>query len=152
VVVEPKLEPAGLEFVGHPVAVNRQRLTALVDAGFVPCLAPICLSRATTQLYNVNADPVAAAVAEGTGAKALLFITNVGAVLRDGQPLAELTLLEVENLISQGVIADGMIPKVRAACAAVETGVARVVITDLAGLQSWLTGGVAGPVSWRTKL
>ena len=144
VVVAHKTEPPGLEWVGHPVRVHAERLRALVGAGFVPCLAPICLAESGSQLYNVNADPVAAAVAASVQARALIFVTNVGAVLRDGQPLPQLTMTEVEPLISEGVISGGMIPKVRAACEALCTGVTRVVITDLAGLRRQLAGESAG--------
>lgn len=144
VIVEPKTEPPGLEWVGHPVEVNAPRIQALVQAGFVPCIAPICISRKGTQLYNVNADPVAAAVAAGTQARTLVFVTNVRAVLKDGQPLSHLTPEQTEELIAQEVIVGGMIPKVRAALEVLAMGVASALITDLEGLRHWLVGETAG--------
>ncbi|MDQ7030099.1 MAG: acetylglutamate kinase [Ardenticatenia bacterium] len=140
-----KLVHAGgdLGWVGKPVAVNAGRLDALLNAGFVPCLAPVSLG-ADGRLYNVNADHVAQAVAAALEAEALVFLTNVPGVLADGELCAQLTPAEVEQLIQQGTITDGMIPKVRSACRAVGAGVRVVVITDLAGLRAWARGEPAG--------
>lgn len=129
--------------VGKPVGVAVERLRALLDGGFVPCLAPISRSTAG-KLFNVNADTVAQAVAVGLEANTLIFLTNVAAVLRDGEPLTTLTPQQVEQEIADGTIIGGMIPKTRGAVAAVEAGVKRAVITNLAGLQAITAGDAAG--------
>ncbi len=137
VTAEKLAHPGGdLGWVGRPVAVNAGRLRALLEAGFVPCLAPISRG-ADGRLYNVNADHVAQAVAAALGAEALVFVTNVPGVLREGRVLPRLTPDDVDAFIEDGTITDGMIPKVRSACQALEAGVRAVVITNLKGLQAW---------------
>jgi acetylglutamate kinase len=135
-------DPA-LGHVGRPAHVRADRLRALLDAGFVPCLAPICVSEQGA-LLNVNADHVAQAVAQALQAEALIFVTNVPGVLRDGQTVAHLEPAEVDALIASGVLQGGMVPKTRAACAAVTGGVRRVLIADVAGVARWLDGERAG--------
>lgn len=144
VTVEKLAHPGGdLGWVGRPVAVEAVRLRALLEAGFVPCLAPI--SRGVDgQLYNVNADHVAQAVAAALQAEALVFLTNVPGVLRNGQVMPRLTPEDVEILIKEGTVTEGMIPKVRSACQALEAGVRAVLITNLEGLRAWGQGVEAG--------
>lgn len=144
VIAEKMRHPEGdLGRVGRPVEVNATRLRALQAAGFVPCLAPICVSR-EGDLLNVNADQVAQAVAAALDARALVLLTNVPGVRVDGEVQARLGPAEVERLIASGAIAGGMIPKVRAAVGAVQAGVRAVLITDLAGCSRWLDGEAAG--------
>lgn len=129
--------------VGKPVAVAADRLRTLLKNDFLPCIAPI--SRGVDgQLFNVNADTVAQAIAVALQAEMLIFLTNVPAVLRDGEPITTLTPDEVEQEIANGVIIGGMIPKTRGAVAAVQAGVQRAIITNLTGLQAIAAGGSAG--------
>jgi acetylglutamate kinase len=132
-----------LGFVGEPVQVDAARLRALVEAGFVPCIAPICASP-EGQPYNVNADVVAAAVAGALDAQALAFVTASPGVLEDRAVLPRLTPPDCERLIEARVITDGMVPKVRAACDALAGGVRRTLILDLPGLAAWASGRPAG--------
>lgn len=132
-----------LGWVGTPIAVHAERLRALLGAGFVPCLAPISLD-AAGDIYNVNADHVAQAIAAGTEAEALVFLTNVPGVLRAGERIERVTPADAAVLIEEGVIVGGMIPKVRSAAAALKAGVRRVLITDLEGLSAWVRGDSAG--------
>lgn len=125
-----------LGWVGEPTAVDGARLKALLGAGFVPCLAPISLGE-DGRLYNVNADTVAAAVATALDAPALVMVTAAPGVLDNGVVLTRLTPPRIENLITNGIIRDGMIPKTRAACDALANGVRRILIVDLAGLAGW---------------
>ena len=129
--------------VGQPVAVHAERLRRLLGNDFLPCLAPISRG-ADGQLFNVNADTVAQAIAVGLEAETLIFLTNVPAVLRNQKPISTLSPDEVEEEIANGVIISGMIPKTRAAVEAVQAGVQRAVITDLTGLQAIAAGGTAG--------
>lgn len=125
-----------LGWVGQPTAVDAQRLQALLHAGFVPCLAPISLGE-DGRLYNVNADTVAAAVAAALDAPALAMVTATPGVLDGGNVIPRLTPSRIDDLINNGIIRDGMIPKTRAACDALAAGVRRVLILDLAGLAGW---------------
>ena len=129
--------PRDLGWVGEPSTVRHEVLHDLVKAGFVPCLAPISLGDDGC-VYNVNADTVAAAIAAALGAPALVMLTAAPGVLRDGQIIPTLTPHRIERLITDGVIRDGMIPKTRAACAALARGVRSTRIIDLAGLTAWV--------------
>lgn len=122
-----------LGWVGHVDAVKREALNALLALDAVVILSPISADT-TGQLYNVNADHVAQAVARTLGAGELVFVTNVPGVLRDGQVISHLTHQAAEDLMRNGVIFGGMIPKVRAALEAIADGVGAARITNLAGL------------------
>ncbi len=119
--------------VGEVTAVNEEALLQLLDLGLVPVLSPVSIGE-DGLTYNVNADHVATAVARAVEATRLLFVTNVPGVQVAGRTVRALTLSQVEELISAGVINGGMIPKVRSATDAVAGGVRQAVITDLAGL------------------
>jgi len=127
-----KYEPDGINLgrVGRVVEVQADRLMPLLAAGFVPVISPISLGRDGLS-YNVNADHAAEAVALALQAAGLVFITNVRGVLIAGQPLRVLPVDQVEELIGEGFITGGMIPKVRAAAAAVNRGLATAIITDI---------------------
>ncbi len=120
--------------VGRVVGVRTEVFTRLLDDNVTPVLSPICYG-ADGSIFNVNADHVAMAVAIQMSAEALVFVSNVPGVLRQGELLARLTAAEVEALIDDKVIVDGMIPKVRSALEAVAGGVPEVRITNLAGLK-----------------
>ncbi len=130
-----KLEhPNGdLGWVGRVESVRSEVFTQLLDAGVTPVLSPICWG-STGDVFNVNADHVAAAVAQALSADLLLFVSNVPGLLADGKLVATLTPADAESLIEDGVIVGGMIPKVRSAMLALSNGVKAVRITDLAGL------------------
>ena len=133
--VEKMVHPAGdLGQVGRIVEVHPEGLEALTRQGVVPVISPISLGL-DGQAYNVNADHAALAVAAALGAESLVFLTNVPGVLIDDQPVPHLTAPEAEDLIANGIIVGGMIPKVRSALEAVAAGVSRAVITDLDGLR-----------------
>jgi acetylglutamate kinase len=104
-------------------------LEALLDHGLVPVVAPLALD-AAGEICNVNADEAAAGLALALGA-GLVLLTDADGVL-DGRGLriARLDRQRAEALIAEGVIGSGMVPKVRAALEAVESGGVEVVIAD----------------------
>jgi acetylglutamate kinase len=129
-----KKHPNGdLGFVGEAVAVHADILHHLLNHELTPVISPISLGT-DGQTYNVNADEAAAAVAKGLQAELLDFVSNVPGVQHDGDVITDLTWNQCEALIDAGVIAGGMIPKVRAALDAVEKGVSSARIVDLGGL------------------
>lgn len=140
------VEPDGgaLGAVGSPIEVETSRLRALLDAGFLPCIAPVSYSEDSYEILNVNADEVAAAVAVALPADRLIFLTNVPAVRIEGRDATRLDPPAIERAIASGEIAGGMIPKCRGAIEALERGVERVVITDLEGLGALARGERAG--------
>lgn len=130
-----KLEHSGgdLGHVGTIRFVNTECLLDLLRLGFTPVVSPISLG-CDGSVYNVNADHAALAVACALGVNEMIMLTNVPGVLLDGAVVPELRQAEAEAQIASGAISGGMIPKVRSALEAVQAGVARVRITDLAGL------------------
>ncbi len=109
--------------VGKISAVNTSLLFALMSRHLTPVVSPVATSESGP--LNVNADDVAAAIA-GCMGEPLVYLTDVPGVLADpADPESRIPLLagdEVESLIAEGAIAGGMIPKVRAALAAIEYG------------------------------
>ena len=127
--------PAGdLGQVGRIVEVRETVFKRFLEDGVTPVLSPICYGP-DGSIFNVNADHVARAVAIALQADTLVFVSNVPGVLRDQELLPHLTSAEVEQLIEEKVIIEGMIPKVRSALEAVNGGVAAVKITNVAGLK-----------------
>jgi acetylglutamate kinase len=131
-----KIVPEGdLGRVGEIHEVRTELLEALLSRSMTVVLSPISLG-ADGAAYNVNADEAAAAVAEALSAQSLELISNVPGVLRDDEPLGRLSPSQSARLIEIGVISGGMIPKVRAALAAVDRGVTEARIVDLVGLSA----------------
>jgi acetylglutamate kinase len=131
--VEKQAHPEGdLGRVGSPVAVRAEVLRGMVGATVVPVIAPISLG--PEGAYNVNADEVAGAVAAALGDADVVFVTNVPGVLVGGSVAPRLSRAEILDLIGDGTISGGMIPKVRAALTALNAGVRAARITNLMGL------------------
>lgn len=119
-----------LGFVGSPSRVNRQVLDTLATGKLIPVIAPVCPGE-NGETFNVNADTFAGAVAGALRAKRLLFLTDVPGVLdADGQLVRELTVGQAKDMIADGTISGGMIPKVETCLAALEQGVQSVVILN----------------------
>lgn len=120
--------------VGEITGVRGDVLTAMLAQGITPVIAPLALGDDGGP-FNVNADHAAAAVAQAVGAEQVVFLTNVRAVLVNGEPQPSISQHEAEQLIADGTIFGGMIPKVKTALHAVDLGIPRAVITDLPGLR-----------------
>ncbi len=122
----PKGEDLGL--VGEVQEVNADPLLGILERGMIPVVASIGLGY-DGRSYNVNADWVAAALAEELGAAKLLLLTDVEGVRdRDGRLLTRLPVGEAEGLLGDGTASSGMIPKLQAACRAARAGVAVHII------------------------
>ena len=122
-------------FTGEVITVDAWQLQTYLQAGIHVVLAPICAGDGTS--LNVNADHVAGAIAGELSARRLIFLSNIPGVLdAKGNVIPSLTPQGVEELIAEGVITDGMIPKVHMATQALHQGTHHSVITDLAGLQN----------------
>ncbi|MEM7288818.1 MAG: acetylglutamate kinase [Pseudomonadota bacterium] len=101
-----------LGFVGEPKEVDSTVLDLVIEAGLIPVVAPVCFGK-DGKTYNVNADTFAGTLARALDAKRLLFLTDVEGVLDgDGKLIKELSEKEARNLIDDGTINGGMIPKV----------------------------------------
>jgi len=132
--VRPLVHPAGdLGRVGEITSVDLTVVGLLLGQGMVPVISPISLGP-EGKSYNVNADHAAMALARALGARSLAFVTNVPGVLIEGRVAPRLTAAEAQTWMERGIIAGGMVPKVRAALEVVAAGVAEARIVDLAGL------------------
>ncbi len=116
--------------VGEVESINKSVIDMLVKSGFIPVIAPICLKNYGAS-YNINADLVAGKVAEILNAEKLMLLTNVGG-LQDskGEVLTGLNIDRVDQLIADGTIYGGMLPKIRCALEAVKAGVSFAHIID----------------------
>ncbi len=120
-------------YVGKITRVEAQVLEMFLERGIVPVISPISLGE-RGMTYNVNADHAALAVAQALGAAMLVFITDKPGVMIGDKLARQLTAEGAEELIAQGHIFGGMIPKVRSAIEALKGGVSRAYITDIDGL------------------
>ena len=119
-----------LGFVGEPDTVNARVLDTFLKSDVIPVIAPVASGR-NGETYNINADTMAGAIAAATQARRLLLLTDVpGVIGPDKKLLTSLTAKEVKELIADGTISGGMIPKVTTCLEAVENGVAAAVILD----------------------
>ena len=118
-----------LGFVGEVESVDPMPVQTLIDQGYIPIIAPLGQGPDDTCL-NINADLVAAHLAGALNAEKLIFLSNVVGICRkDGTLISELGELEAKQLIEDGVISGGMIPKV-SACLDALLAVPRVHIVD----------------------
>jgi acetylglutamate kinase len=125
----PRKKPAGLKFVGEIERVNVSTFVTLGEGGFVPVIAPLGVTE-EGQFLNINADTVAGELAKALLARHFLLLTDVPGVQdKDGEVLPNLTAARARQLIRNGTISGGMIPKVTACLDALE-GVPTAHIVD----------------------
>ena len=126
--LEPPEEDIG--YVGEVVDVNTDLINTLVERGYIPVIAPVGVGD-DGKAYNINADVSASEIAYRLKAEKVIFMTDTEGVKdRDGKLIPTLTKEETLNLIHQGVIKGGMIPKVKYALKALEMGVKKVHIIN----------------------
>ncbi len=131
--------------VGRVVKTNADLLQLLTANGYLPVVACVAGDK-VGRVYNVNADQMAVAIASGFAARRLLFLTDVEGVKdASGEIFTSLTASECHSLISTGVATGGMQAKLNAACHALSSGVASVVIAPgtLPGACQRILGGEA---------
>lgn len=120
-----------LGFVGKPVEMNVQIIRDLYTAGLIPVIAPVATGMADNETFNVNGDTAAGVIAGALKADRLLLLTDVSGVKdKDGNIITQMSPEDVRDLIADGTIAGGMIPKTETALKAIEEGVRAVVIID----------------------
>ena len=119
-----------LGFVGDVVSINRDVIDLMIASNFIPVIAPLGVDD-EGNTYNINADVVAGKVAEFMLAEKLILLTNIKGVLdKAGNVATGLTLSKVDEMIADGTISGGMIPKISYALEAVKNGVKSAVIVD----------------------
>lgn len=116
--------------VGDIVGIDPAVVKALQDDQFIPVVSPIGYGE-QNESYNINADVVAARLATVLQAEKLLMLTNIRGVLdKSGELLTELTPQRIDELVRDGTISGGMIPKIAGALDAAKSGVNAVHIID----------------------
>ena len=116
--------------VGEVVSINREVIDIAVKGDLIPVIAPIGVGE-DNETYNINADLVAGRLAEELNAEKLILLTNVpGLEDSNGHLISRLEASQVEQLIADGTISGGMLPKVNCALSAVQNGVNTSQIID----------------------
>ncbi len=119
--------------VGEITDVNTKPILMALDNGYIPVIATVACG-ADGQVYNVNADTAAAAIAAALGAENLILMTDIAGLLRDRNDpetlIPSVSISEVQNLKKQGIISGGMIPKIDCCVEAIRRGVKKAVIID----------------------
>ncbi|MFV0341844.1 MAG: acetylglutamate kinase [Anaerocolumna sp.] len=134
ITVEKKLvNGQDIGYVGNVTEINPELINTLIDNNFIPVISPIGLGE-NYHAFNINADDAACAVATAIGAEKLAFLTDIEGVYTDPKDkdtlISVLTLDKADELIQDGFIGGGMLPKLKNCIDAVRNGVSRVHILD----------------------
>jgi acetylglutamate kinase len=144
------IDPSRLGYVGALHRVDVELLSYLLQGGYVPVISPVsrnaCAGASTTDslgdadALNVNGDDAAAALAVALAAVELLLVVDVRGVMSDGAVIPRLTTSVARELIESGTAAGGMRAKLEAALSALDGGVERVRIADIAAIDDATRG------------
>ena len=120
--------------VGDITEVDPKVIHDAIHDDFIPVISTVAQGTDAETSYNVNADTAAAKIAVALGAEKLILLTDVRGLLRDKEDentlISQVRLPEVPELVGQGIISGGMIPKVQCCVDAIENGVRRTHILD----------------------
>ena len=126
--VVPESEELG--FVGIPDKINIEKIKDKINQKLIPVISPLGLGE-NNQSYNINGDNAAGAIAQSLKSRRLLLMTNVQGVLNKNNKLInEISSLEITDMIKDGTITEGMIPKINTCLDAINNGVTAVAIID----------------------
>ncbi len=132
--IQGKIKNRELGYVGEVAKINPAPLEALLQAGYMPVVAPIAIdvkAEKAPRVLNINADIVAGEIAAAIGAEKLVFLTDVAGVSdRSGNLLSYLSPGEAEALVASGTASGGMIPKITACLRALSGASAACIIAD----------------------
>jgi acetylglutamate kinase len=118
-----------LGLVGDITSVNAAMLSFFLNNDLMPVIAPLAVGP-EHELLNVNADLAAAAIARALRAEKLVYLSDVQGVMAGVRLISSLTRAEAESLMAEGIIAGGMIPKMRSAFETLDSGVRKVHMID----------------------
>ena len=129
-IIEISPEAEELGFVGIPNKINNEIVLNIVNENKIPIISPLGLGK-NNQTYNINGDIAAGAIAKSLKSRRLLLMTNVEGVLnKEKKLIEEISSSEILNMINNGTITGGMIPKINTCLDAVNNGVTAVGIID----------------------
>lgn len=116
--------------VGEVVSVNAEVIQTLETGGFIPVIAPVGVGE-SGETYNINADWVASKVAVALDAIKLILLTDVeGVMAKNGSLVSSIKVGAVREMLDDGTISGGMVPKIQCSLQAIQNGVKRVHIID----------------------
>ncbi len=131
--IESEIKDERLGYVGKITKVHITPVLDLLEKGYIPVISTIGCDK-QGNAYNINGDTAAAFIAGALGAQRLIMMTDIDGILRDKDDpstiIPHLTISEIEELKSEGIISGGMIPKVDCCIEAIHKGVKNVVIMD----------------------
>ena len=127
------IDPENVGFVGEVTNVDSQLVESLVKSGYVPVISSVAADD-QGQAHNINADTVAGEIAAALGAEKLILLTDTPGILQDyhdpSSLLYKLSIQEARDLIEQGIVGGGMIPKVKCCVRSLAQGVKAAHIID----------------------
>ena len=131
--IEAVQKSPDLGFVGEITAIHPKPIEDLLSLGYIPVISTVgCDSEGNT--YNINADTAAARIAGTLGAESLITMTDIAGILRDKDDpstlLSKVYISDVKELMDEGIISGGMIPKLESCVEAIRRGVRKVFIID----------------------
>lgn len=122
-----------LGFVGEITSVNTQPVFDLLEKGYIPVISTVACDR-DGNVYNINADTAASRIAGMLGAESFISMTDIAGICRDKDDpstlISKINVSEAPQLMREGVISGGMIPKVECCIEAIRRGVKKVFIID----------------------
>jgi acetylglutamate kinase len=117
-------------YVGKIIDIDSNYLYDLMNSNYIPVIAPLGFDE-NNDIYNINADSAASAIASNLAAEKLIFLTDQTGVLDEkGNLISSLNFNEIENLISSNVISGGMLPKIKACLNSLKNNVKMAHIVD----------------------
>lgn len=126
----PEQQGIDIGQVGTVASIDTKLIEGLIERGCIPVVAPIGVGE-SGEAFNINADLVAGKLAEELGAEKLLMMTNIAGVMdKDGNLLTNLTPKRIDELIADGTLYGGMLPKIASAVEAAVNGVKATHIID----------------------
>ena len=126
--VIPEKKELGL--VGYPSEINKKKILEIINNKKVPVILPMGVGE-DRKIYNINADTAAGSVAQGLNSRRLLLMTDVEGVLdRNNKLITEINSEVAKNMLNDGSISGGMIPKIKTCLDSINNGVTGVVIVD----------------------
>ncbi len=131
--IEATTKDAKLGFVGEITNINIEPVNDLLEKGYIPVISTVgCDKEGNT--YNINADTAAARIASELGAESLILMTDIAGLLRnkddESSLISSVCVSEAPELMREGIISGGMIPKIECCVEAIRQGVDKVFIID----------------------
>ncbi len=131
--IEAKIKDERLGYVGDITKIHIKPVIDLLEKNYIPVISTVGCDR-NGNTYNINGDTAAAYIAGALKAERLIMMTNIAGILKDKDDpstlIAEITCDDAQKLAADGVVSDGMIPKVECCVEAIKEGTKNVIIMD----------------------